>query len=63
MMPFVTAAGAVEARPGLTLRYAFDERIADGFYAARSLDLLRSLAEEPWRMERDADNGPGKATE
>lgn len=61
-MPFVTAAGGVEARHGLTLRYAFDERIADGFYAARSLDLLRSLVEEPWRMEHAADHGPGAGT-
>lgn len=57
-MPFVNG-DAVEVRPGLIVRYAFDERVADGFYAARSLDLLRDLVQAPWRLETEADNGPG----
>ncbi|MEZ5751297.1 MAG: 2-oxo acid dehydrogenase subunit E2 [Paracoccaceae bacterium] len=57
-MPFVNG-DAVEVRPGLIVRYAFDERVADGFYAARSLDLLRDLVQSPWRLETEADNGPG----
>lgn len=58
-MPFVTPEATLEVRPGVTLRYAFDERIADGFYAARSLDLLKQLVEEPWRLETPDDSGPG----
>ena len=58
-MPFVTAEGTLAVRPGVILRYAFDERIADGFYAARSLDLLQTLAEQPWRLETPEDAGPG----
>lgn len=58
-MAFVTPESALEVRPGVTLRYAFDERVADGFYAARSLDLLRQLVEEPWRLETPEDAGPG----
>jgi len=61
-MPFVTDDGGLAVRPGVILRYAFDERIADGFYAARSLDLLQSLAEQPWLLETPEDNGPGTPT-
>ena len=58
-MPFVTEDGGLAVRSGLKLCYAFDERVADGFYAARSLDLLQSLVEQPWLLETAEDNGPG----
>ncbi len=58
-MAFATEDGGLAARPGLTLRFAFDERVADGFYAARSLDLMQMLAEQPWLLETADDNGPG----
>lgn len=59
-MPFVTPEGVLEVRPGLKLCYAFDERVSDGFYAARSLDLLQSLVEAPWQLETPDDAGPGR---
>lgn len=58
-MAMVTPEGTLAVRPGITLRYAFDDRVADGFYAARSLDLFKRLVEEPWRLETPDDAGPG----
>jgi hypothetical protein len=39
--------GQVVARPTLTLRYTFDERVEDGLYCARSLSLFRERVENP----------------
>jgi hypothetical protein len=39
--------GQVVARPQLTLRYTFDERVEDGLYCARSLQLLAQRIEDP----------------
>jgi len=39
--------GAVEIRPSLQLRYSYDERIEDGFYAASALAKMRSWIEDP----------------
>lgn len=39
--------GAVVSRPILTLRFTYDERVEDGLYAARSLQLLASRIEDP----------------
>jgi hypothetical protein len=36
-------------RPWTTVRFTLDERIADGLYGARSLELFRSLVEDPAR--------------
>ena len=58
-MQFETEDGGLEVRRGVILRFAFDERVADGYYAARSLDLLQRYAEQPWLLETPADNGPG----
>ena len=44
--PFVEGDRVVVA-PGLSVRFTFDERIHDGFYAARSLQIARRLMEEP----------------
>lgn len=43
----------------LTLRYSFDERIADGYYAARTLERLNHYVQNPWLLERPEDVGPG----
>jgi len=32
------------------LRYTYDERVEDGFYAARALERLQALLEEPERF-------------
>jgi len=34
-------------RPEITLRYTFDERVEDGLYCARSLQLLKQRVEDP----------------
>jgi hypothetical protein len=39
--------GALVARPTLTMRYSYDERIEDGLYAARSLKLFAERVEDP----------------
>jgi len=44
----VAVAGTVQVRQLLPLRWTFDERIADGLYAARSAELLRSWLEDPF---------------
>ena len=37
----------VVARPEVTIRYTFDERIEDGLYCARALQLLKQRIEDP----------------
>jgi hypothetical protein len=39
--------GALEVRPALLLRYTYDERIEDGFYAASAIANLRRRVEDP----------------
>jgi hypothetical protein len=39
--------GQLVAKPMLTLRYSFDERVEDGLYAAKSLKLLAERIEDP----------------
>ncbi len=46
--------GQVVARPTLTLRFTYDERVEDGLYAARSLKLLASRIEDPASWIDDA---------
>jgi len=42
--------GSVGSREAFTLRYTYDERVEDGFYAARALERLQALLEEPERL-------------
>ena len=51
-MPFVER-DAVVAREGVGVRFTFDERINDGFYAARSLAIARRIVEDPQRWLGD----------
>lgn len=46
-MPFYNADGSVEVKPGLNLSLTIDERIADGFYFANSIKILRKFFENP----------------
>ncbi len=46
-MPFYNADGSVEVKPGLNLSLTIDERIADGFYFANSIKILRRFFENP----------------
>jgi hypothetical protein len=50
--PAVTADGTVAARDVMVVRFTFDERIADGLYAARSLEIFKQLVEQPACLER-----------
>lgn len=43
----VVVGGQVVTRPQLTLRYTFDERVEDGLYCARALQLLKQRVEDP----------------
>lgn len=43
----VGADGQPQVRDTVRIRYTFDERIHDGFYCARSLDLVREAVERP----------------
>ncbi len=43
----VAVDGAVEIRPSLLLRYTYDERVEDGFYAASAIALVRDWIEDP----------------
>jgi hypothetical protein len=45
--PYVADDGSVQAREIFVLKYTFDERTEDGFYAARALERLRYLLEHP----------------
>ena len=48
--PIVRPDGTLGVREVFTLRYTYDERIEDGFYAARALAHLHALLEEPARL-------------
>lgn len=48
--PIVDDAGAVVAADVVKLCWSYDERIADGFYAARSLEIFSALLREPERL-------------
>ncbi len=39
--------GKPEVRPMMTLRYSFDERIEDGLYAGRALEIMKRIIEDP----------------
>ena len=50
-MPFYGADGSVSVKPALQLNLTLDERIADGFYFAKSIKLLRRLFAHPEWIE------------
>lgn len=53
--PVVTGDDQVQVRSVVDVRYTFDERITDGLYCARSLELLRGWIEDPTTLERPLD--------
>ncbi len=55
--PVVDARGGIVPRELLTIRWSFDERVADGFYCARSLDLFKDFVSNPELLEKE----PGEA--
>ena len=43
----IIVGGSIDIRPALLLRYSYDERIEDGFYAASAIALIRGWVEDP----------------
>jgi hypothetical protein len=52
--------GGVVTRDAVRVRFAFDERINDGFYCAASLDLVRAYVEDPELFERQPEVPAGR---
>lgn len=51
-VPFVGPDGTVGVRKEIVLRWTLDERIEDGLYCAKALDLLRERLERPEELAR-----------
>jgi hypothetical protein len=49
--PVRSESGAVEMRDRVKVTFTFDDRIADGIYCGRAVDLFRSLVEKPEELE------------
>ncbi len=43
--------GELAVRTVAQMRYTFDERIADGYYAARTLELFKAYVEDPAQLD------------
>lgn len=56
-MPFVEG-DIVVARAGLKVRWSFDERVNDAFYAAKALDIVRRIVEQPQATLGAPDGDP-----
>ena len=52
MTPFFDENGAVTMRETLDLGLTVDERIADGYYYAKTVRLLKYLLEHPEELEK-----------
>lgn len=50
--PLVDEQGKVAVRDVVSVKFSLDERVADGFYCARALDLFRAFVEDPTPLER-----------
>ena len=46
----VSQDGTTRVHDGVTIRWTFDERIHDGFYAAATLEVLRGFIEDPAKL-------------
>ena len=54
MTPVFAADGSYEMKDTIKLAFTIDERIADGYYFARSMRLLRHLLQNPDLLDLDA---------
>ena len=52
MAPFFADDGSYQMKPSCNIGFTIDERIADGFYFARSIMLFRYLLENPELLEQ-----------
>ena len=55
MRPHFDAKGNMEMRSTIDLGITVDERIADGFYFAKSIRLIKKLLEHPELLELPLD--------
>lgn len=51
-MPFVEEDGTITAKKMVNIKVSLDDRISDGFYCARSLDLFKQYLQDPWSLEQ-----------
>jgi hypothetical protein len=51
--PWVDESGSLTVRKTVEIKYTMDERIADGFYFARSLELFEGYMKNPSLLESD----------
>jgi hypothetical protein len=56
--PVVDGEGSLAVRDMLTVRWSFDERITDGFYCARSLELFKQFLSNPEMLEKKPGEAP-----
>ena len=50
-MPFVEEDGTIVAKTMVEIKVSLDDRISDGFYYARSLDLFKQYLQDPQSLE------------
>ena len=51
-VPFVTESGELGVREEVLIRWTFDERITDGLYCAKALDLFERNIVTPEDLEK-----------
>lgn len=59
----VDESGRTAERDLVKVTFTYDDRIADGIYCGRAIDLLRSLVEEPSALELPPEAAPLAASE
>ncbi len=50
-MPYVEEDGTITAKTMVNVKITLDERISDGYYCARSIDLFKQYLQDPWGLE------------
>ena len=55
--------GTVERRDRVKVTFTYDDRIVDGIYCGRAIDLFRGLVEDPAQLERPPELSPQQAAE
>jgi hypothetical protein len=59
----VDEAGKAEMRDRVKVTFTYDDRITDGIYCGRAIDLLRSLVEDPSALELPPELTPDQLGE
>ena len=54
-IPVVNEDGAVTAMPSVRIKYSYDERVEDGLYCAKAIDVMRSLIENPEELLTESE--------